>query len=185
MCFTKYPQPQSREGGGPWSSRDTALGGSAGVLWHPRRDHVLSPVYRIGAPPRRVGPAMSSRKPDRPLSILPCIIAMVFLCVAVAGCRPLVGGEAGEQFQGTLEVNDRGCLTLHSGDRILPFILPDSDGLPPANDVIELPDGQRVTVGDSITTDGVSWRLSSRPEGASIAERCGYDLGEDVAEPME
>lgn len=123
-------------------------------------------------------------EPARASRVAKGMLAIGLLCMAVPGCRPLVGGEAGEQFSGTLEVNNRGCLTLHSGDRILPFILPDSDGLPPADGLIELPDGQQVRVGDSITTNGVSWKLSSRPEGASIAQRCGYDMSEEVAEPM-
>lgn len=120
----------------------------------------------------------------RPLRIVMGSVGVVLLGVAVTGCRPLVGGEAGEQFTGTIEVNDRGCLVLHSGDRILPFILSDSDGLAPVDGMVHLPDGQQVRVGDSITTNGVSWKLSSRPEGADIAERCGYDMSEEAAEPM-
>lgn len=110
-------------------------------------------------------------------------VAILLVCSALSGCRPLVGGEAGEEFKGTLEVNDRGCLVLHSGDITFPFVLSGSDGLPPGDGLTELPDGQLVRVGDGITTNGVSWKLSSRPEGASIAQRCGYDMSEEVAEP--
>ena len=49
---------------------------------------------------------------------------------------------------------------------------------------MDLSDGQHVQVGDdTITTDGVSWKLSKRPEGKAIAERCGYELTEEAGEP--
>lgn len=150
----------------------------------PRR--ILADLPHRRRPPRAVlSRNESPAEPARPLSIVTRSVAVFLLCVAVAGCRPFVGGEAGEEFKGTLEVNDRGCLLLHSGDITFPFVLPGSEGLAPANGMVDLPDGRQVRVGDSITTNGVSWRLSSRPEGASIAQRCGYDLSEEVAQPQE
>jgi hypothetical protein len=110
-------------------------------------------------------------------------VAVLLAALAIGGCRSLAGGEACEQYKGTLEVNDHGCIVLHSGDIIFPFVLPGSDGLAPPDGVVDLPDGQRVKVGDSITTNGVSRKLSTRPDGKDIAERCGYDPAMDVAEP--
>jgi hypothetical protein len=120
----------------------------------------------------------------RPVKMGGQLVVFGLIAVVLGGCQiPFTGASAGVQFQGTLGVNNHGCLVLRSGDLTFPFVPPSSDGRAPPDGAVELPDGQHVQVGDNITTNGVSWTLSSRPEGKAIAERCGYELTEEAAEP--
>jgi len=121
---------------------------------------------------------------SRPVKIGVQLVFFGVTAVVLGGCQiPFTGASAGVQFQGTLGVNNDGCLVLRSGSLTFPFVLSGSNGLAPPDGAVDLPDGQHVQVGDDITTDGVSWKLSKRPEGEAIAERCGYELTEEAGEP--
>lgn len=102
----------------------------------------------------------------------------------VYGCRPLVGGEAPVGYEGTLQVNDRGCVVLIADGMTFPFVVPDSDGTAPVDGVITLPDGQRAIIGNKISTAGVVRSFGDLRNGAAIAEQCGYEPGAEVAVPI-